>query len=146
MDSFSLASTYLLKGATIGDIDAISSVSELKDFGPGEPIVADRESDRDILVVVEGRARVETREGDLIGELRRGDMIGEISFLDGKGRSANVMAAGQAKVMVIPGARLRELMDNNPALELVLLRNVSQALCGRLRDANQQVEALLVPR
>lgn len=146
MDAFFLSDTYLLRGATIGDIDAVQSISEVLEFEGGEPIMAERDKAQDIMIVTEGRVRVETREGDQIDELRQGDMIGEISFLDGQSRTATVSAIGRAKVLQIPAERLRELMKKSPSLEVVILRNVALALCKRLRGSSQQVESLLVPR
>jgi len=146
VDAFFLSDTYLLRGATLGDIDAVQNISEVLEFEGGEPIVTERDKSQDIMIITAGRARVETREGDLLDELRVGDILGEIAFLDGKGRTANVFSLGHSKILVIPAARLKELMKQNTALELVILRNASLALCQRLREANQQVEAFLVPR
>lgn len=145
MNKFFLADTYLLKGAKIGDIEAIEGLSEFRSFGPGEAIVTENDKDQDIMILVEGRARVETKEGDLIGELRVGAMIGEISFLDGKSRTANVFSAGESKIFVIPATPMRALMKSNAALEVTVLRNAALALCQRLREANQQIESLLEP-
>ena len=146
MDTFFLADTYLLRGATMGDIEAIQNISEVKTFEGGELIVDADDRSQDIMIVVKGRARVETREGDLIDELRIGDMLGEINFLDGKGRTAKATAAGQASVLIIPATRLRELMKANPGLEVTILRNAALALCQRIREANQQVSLMLLPR
>lgn len=99
-----------------------------------------------IMVVIEGRVRVESKDGELIDELRSGDMVGEISFLDGKPRTANVVSGGKAKIMVIPAARLKDLMRKNPRLESTIYKNAALALCERLREANQQVEAMSVSR
>lgn len=145
MDTFFLSDTYLLRGATLGDIEAVQGICEVREYEAGDSIVADRDKSQDIMIVMQGRARVETREGDLISELRVGAMVGEIAFLDGSNRTANVISVGPSKIFVIPAAGLRELMKARPALEVVILRNVSLALCQRLREANQQVESLLVP-
>jgi CRP-like cAMP-binding protein len=146
MDRFSLSDTYLLRGAALGDIDSVQSISEVREFAGGEPILAESDRSQDIMIVIEGRARVTTREGDLIDELRSGEVLGEISFLDGKGRTAHVHASGPCRVLIIPAEKLRELMRKSPPLEIAILRNTSLALCQRLREANQQVESMLVPR
>lgn len=146
MDAFTLSDTYLLRGAAMGDIDSVQNISELHEFEGGQSIVSDKDKSQDIMVITVGRARVETRDGELLDELRKGDIIGEIAFLDGRGRTANVIAIGLAKVLVIPADRLRDLMKKNPALEIILLRNIALSLCQRLRDANQQVETCQAPR
>jgi CRP-like cAMP-binding protein len=145
-NTYFLSENYLLKGAPIGDVDSVQVICDFREFGAGDPIVTVQDKNQDIMIVIEGRARVETVQGDVIDELRAGAMIGEISFLDGKPRTANVYAVGPAKVAVIPAARLRDLMAKTPRLEVTIYRNAALALCERLRDANQQIESLLVPR
>jgi CRP/FNR family transcriptional regulator, cyclic AMP receptor protein len=146
MDPYFLSDCYLLRGATMGDIDLIRGICEIVEFKAGEPIVTDTDRNQDIMIVASGRARVETREGDLVDELRAGALLGEVAFLDGKGRTANVVAVGDARIVVIPAEGLRGLMKQSPTLEVVILRNAALALCQRLREANQQLGALLVPR
>jgi len=146
MDAFSLSDTYLFRGAAIGDIDSVQSISEAHEFAGGEKIVSEGDKNQDIMVITSGRARVETRDGNLLDELRKGAILGEIAFLDGKGRTANVTALGPVTVLTVPAGRLRDLMKGNPSLEVTLLRNIAVSLCDRIRDANQQVEAFLTPR
>ncbi|HMS56870.1 MAG TPA: cyclic nucleotide-binding domain-containing protein [Fimbriimonadaceae bacterium] len=141
-----LSNAYLLKGVALGDIDSIESVSETKSFNGGEVVVGIGDRSQDIMVIIEGRVRVETVNGELIDELRPGEMIGEMAFIDGKPRGANAISAGPSKIMVIPYDRLSGLMRENPKLEAIILRNAAVALCQRLRDTNQQVESLLVVR
>lgn len=146
MDKFFLSDMYLLKGATLGDIEAVEVVSEIRDYAPGEMIVAEGDKSDDIMIVMAGRAQVKTLDGDLIDELRKGAVLGEIAFVDGKGRTANVSALGEAKIFVIPADALRQLMKERPALEVIIYRNVALALCQRLREANSQIIGLLAPR
>ena len=146
MDSYFLSDTYLLRGATLGDVDAVRGISYFQDFEPGSLIVSESDKSQDIMIVAKGRVRVSTREDDLIDELRVGAVLGEISFLDGKKRTANVFSIGESTVFIIPADKLRALMSQNPSFEIVILRNAALALCERLREANQQVEAMLAPR
>jgi CRP-like cAMP-binding protein len=146
MDPYFLSENYLLRGASLGDVDSIHVICEFKEFAPGDSILSVNDRGTDIMIVIEGRARVETPQGDTIDELRAGAMIGEISFIDGKPRTANVFAVGASKLCIIPAAKLKELMAKNSRLETIIYRNAAIALCQRLRDANQQIEALLVPR
>lgn len=146
MNPYLLSENYLLRGATLGDIDSIHAICEMKEFAGGDEIVSAKSNSQDIMVILEGRVRVESLQGELIGELRTGAMIGEIAFLDGNGRTANVTAIGPCKLVVLPAARLKELMKQSPDLEVIVYKNASLALCQRLREANQQIESLLAPR
>lgn len=146
MDPYFLSENYLLRGATLGDVDSIHVICEFRDFAAGDSVVSVKDKNQDIMIVLEGRVRVESVQGELIDELRAGAMIGEISFLDGYGRTANVHSVGESKIVVIPAARLRELMSKNPKLESTIYKNAALALCQKLREANQQIDSLLVPK
>ncbi len=146
MDPYFLSENYLLHGATLGDVDSIHVICEFRDFTAGQTVVSVKDKNQDIMIVLEGRVRVESVQGELIDELRAGAMIGEISFLDGHGRTANITSVGESKIAVIPAVRLKELMAKTPKLESTIYKNAALALCQRLRDANQQIDALLVPR
>ena len=141
-----LSENYLLRDATLGEIDGIHAICDIRQFEAGEQILSANGKDQDLMIVIEGRVRVETGQGDKINELRAGAMVGEIGFLDGRGRAAAVFAVTTSKIAIIPAGRLKELMSKTPHLQLVIYRNAALALCQRLRDANQQIEALLVPR
>lgn len=145
-DPYYLSENYLLREAKIGEIDGIHAICEIREYSAADVIVSTQDKDRDIMIVLEGRVRVETVQGDLLDELRAGAMIGEIAFIDGMNRTANVFSVGASKVVVIPAGRLKELMNTNHHLAMVIYRNAALALCKRLRDANQQIEGMLVPR
>lgn len=146
MNANPLSDTYLLRGASPEQIARLEAVCSIVEFAPGATIVAINDKNQDLMIVLSGKARVQTREGDLIDEIRAGGMLGEIAFLDGHPRTANVAAMGETRVLVIPSGALRELMREDPAFDRVILRNAASALCQRLREANQQIEGLLIPR
>ena len=83
-----ISETYLLRGASAADLDQVQSICETVRFDPGQKIVAEGDKSQDLMIVVSGRARVETREGDLIDEIKEGAVLGEIAFLDGQQRTA----------------------------------------------------------
>ncbi|HRJ26332.1 MAG TPA: cyclic nucleotide-binding domain-containing protein [Fimbriimonadaceae bacterium] len=146
MSTNTLSDNYLMQGASADDVAQVHAISEVRDYAGGDILVSARGSDQDIMVILEGKVRVESPQGDLIHEFREGAMIGEIAFLDGQSRTANVVAMGPSKVLVIPANKLKALLVERPSLGLAIYRNASIALSQRLREANQQIESLMVPR
>ncbi|HRJ26983.1 MAG TPA: cyclic nucleotide-binding domain-containing protein [Fimbriimonadaceae bacterium] len=138
--NYYLSETYLLKGATLGDIDAIDVVCETRDLAPDETLVKVGEASQDIMIILEGRVKVVSASGQEIGEFRQGNLIGEIAFLDKKPRTASLIATNPCKVLIIPADRLRQLTLERPGLAAVLYRNIAMALCDRLRLANEQID------
>jgi CRP-like cAMP-binding protein len=131
-----------LKGAPLGDIDSVQGVSELVTYEPGQVIVKEGDTSQDIMVVIAGRVRVEKAGTGTVDELRVGAMIGEIAFLDRQPRTASLVAVNEAKLLVIPAAKLQDLLRERKELAVAVYRNAAMALCQRLRAANQQIEAL----
>jgi CRP/FNR family cyclic AMP-dependent transcriptional regulator len=83
-------------------------------------------------VIVDGRARVESG-GKAIAELGAGDFIGELSLIDGKPRTATVIAKTPMTLLVIRRRDFKSLRETVPGLQEKLL----VTLCERLRQADQ---------
>lgn len=83
-------------------------------------------------VIVDGKARVEV-DGKAIAELGAGDVVGELSVIDGKPRSATVIAETAMSLLVIRRRDFKFLRETVPGLEEKLL----VTLCERLRQSGQ---------
>jgi CRP-like cAMP-binding protein len=90
-----------------------------------------------IYVVMEGAAKVcvvsdRGRETvlDVVGP---GDVVGELEMIDGRPRSASVVAKGMIKVLEVPAEQFRGLVRRQSAIGEALLRVMS----GRLRWSNE---------
>lgn len=86
----------------------------------------------EFLVIVEGRARVE-KGGKTIARLAAGDFFGEMSLIDGKPRTATVIAETPIILLVIHTRSFSHLLDTVPGLQ----RKVLVTLCERLRRADE---------
>lgn len=84
------------------------------------------------IIIVDGRARVET-DGKTIAELGPGDVVGEMSVIDGKPRSATVIAVTRMNLLVLHRRDFVSLLETVPGLQRKLL----VTLCERVRQANQ---------
>jgi CRP-like cAMP-binding protein len=74
----------------------------------------------------------------VLSELHTGDVFGEIALLDGKERTADVVAANDCEILVVPRRSLWSLLERRPDLCIALML----VLCDRLRRTNEQVEDL----
>lgn len=133
-------------------LEALAQISRLKEFEPGQLLIEEGSRGEDIYLLQEGRVGVEIqmpltpqkRVELYIG--KRGDIFGEISFLDGFPRSASVRAKTKATVLVVDGAKLKDLMEKDQPLSLMLLRNLALVLCSRLRGMDLQLRNVLSER
>lgn len=102
-----------------------------------ELIIAHGDSGRDVYFLIEGRARVtlysedgrETAYRDLVP----GDIFGELACIDGKARSASVIALEATRAARLSPLAFRRLVENHPRLAWTLLEHLS-ALLRRMTD------------
>ncbi len=134
---------YLLHGLEAEQIDRIAALGHVQEFSGGDTILRQFAKDSDMMILLDGKARVNTFSGELIAEAGPGSVIGEISLIDDKPRSATVVAVGHCVAACIPSADLHKLMDDAPEIAKVLLLNIGKILCARLRAANVQLDLVV---
>jgi len=64
-----------------------------------------------------------------------GDYFGEMSLIDGKPRSASVVAKGDLRTLSIPAWNFNRLLDDNPEMMRALLVVMSERI-RHFRDAS----------
>ncbi len=137
--------TSLLSGidllADLGDeeMTALEQACRYRRFAAQEQVI-DRESPTsDVFFVVRGRVRVVNFS--LLGreitfdELGEGSYFGELSALDGKPRSASVMAIDDALIVAVPGRLFMKVLENHPKMAL----SVMKRLAGIVRMADERI-------
>jgi CRP/FNR family transcriptional regulator, cyclic AMP receptor protein len=80
--------------------------------------------------ILDGTATV-SRDGRELRTLGPGDYFGEISMIDGRPRSATVVAREPMRVLAIPHQDFEQVIDEDPGFA----RHLLKTLCGRLREA-----------
>ena len=138
-----LRTNYLMQGLSERQISDIANLADVKAFNGGDTVVRQFAKDNDLLIVVEGKARINSFSGEMIAEAGPGSVIGEMSLIDDKPRSATVLSVGDCKCVSISNSDLWTLMDAEPAIAKVILLNVSRILTSRLRAANVALDSVV---
>ncbi|MGR3983914.1 MAG: Crp/Fnr family transcriptional regulator [Gammaproteobacteria bacterium] len=125
-------------------------------YAKGEQIIGERERDNHIYFIDRGNARVTLfscggREVSFIN-LEAGENFGELALIDGRPRSANVIALTDAEITVMPARVFHYLLAAHPPLAFELLRQLSamiRRLCERVFEfstigVNQRLHAELL--
>lgn len=93
----------------------------------------------EVFVVLSGLVEVRLPGQDTtLAVLDVGQVFGEIAFIADSQRTADVIAVGEARILVLSQAYLRKLMRAAPTLASKLLLNLSRVLCERLVTSNRQ--------
>jgi flavin reductase (DIM6/NTAB) family NADH-FMN oxidoreductase RutF len=126
----------LLAGASVfgalprEQLDRLLAAGEERTYADGETIVGTGEPGHELFVVLDGAVRVE-RRGRPVASLAAGELFGEVAVLDGRPRSADVLADGPARCLAVPREAVREAIAAEPEVAWNLLG----VLASRLRDA-----------
>jgi CRP-like cAMP-binding protein len=114
------------------DAARIAEVTAHLDLPAGTVLTAEGEHGGVAYVLMTGSAEV-TRAGTWLAELGPGDVVGELSLIDGRERSATVVALTDVEVLTMDRNDLRRLLRDVPSLGPKLL----EALALRLRAADR---------
>ena len=110
-------------------LDAIMTAGEERSFAPEQVVVREGEPGDELFVILEGEARIE-RGGNVLATFGPGEFFGEIAVLDGRPRSADVVAATPLRCLTVSREVLREALEGEPKAAWAML----QILAGRLRE------------
>ena len=125
--SFGLRRIDLLQGLSAARLDAVGRQCSWRRCEAGQRLVAREDADRDLHFVVAGTVRVTTyspggRETSF-RDLSEGTSFGELAALDGRPRSADVVALTPGLIASLGPAAFRELLREEWVVnERVLLR------------------------
>lgn len=119
------------------DRDALAALGSWREYGSGETLMRQGGSSRALFVLAAGRVRVvmTTPEGDelLVAILGPGEAVGELSVLDGRPRSATVVAIQPVRALRVDRGAFGSFLLARPRAVVGLLR----VLSARLRTADQ---------
>jgi CRP-like cAMP-binding protein len=129
------------------DLAAIARRWSECNYRHNELIIAHGDSDRDVFFLLEGRARVTmfSEDGREIAyrDITPGEIFGELAGIDGKARSASVVALEPTRVARLTGAAFRDIVINQPTFAWLLLEHLSAQL-RRMTDRVFEFSTLVV--
>lgn len=129
-----LEGVQLFAGFSKKELAAVAKAADQVDYPDGVYLGRQDTSGHEAFVVVSGSVTVR-RNGRKISSLGPGDVAGEMALIDGRPRSADLVASGDTSVLVIPRREFSGLLEANAHLANKLLRT----LADRLREADRSL-------
>lgn len=126
----SLGRLALFADLTRPELEALAHTVEEEVFADGQRVLRAGLSGAGFFVILEGHAAIEV-DGERPWTLGPGDFFGEASVLTGEPPSADVVAKGLLRCVVVAGPDLERFLLERPHLLLRLLREEAH----RLRNA-----------
>jgi CRP-like cAMP-binding protein len=132
---------------TRADRDLLVEKGALREYADGDVILEEGDRRRILYVILEGRCRVEVSHlgrGVAIAHMGPDEFFGDMSFLEGQGASASVVADGPAKVLSVTPDHIQSLLQSAPGLSTRFYQSLAVNLSRRLRDRTAMLPPLLV--
>ncbi|MFH1983729.1 MAG: cyclic nucleotide-binding domain-containing protein [Pseudomonadota bacterium] len=115
------------------NLEDIAKSSDEVSFPVGTVLAREGETGHEFVFVLDGEARVESG-GAVINRLGPGSFFGEIALLDGKSRTASVIADTDMALLVVQSQYFTQVLEKAPKLQMEII----SALCRYLREAQSQ--------
>jgi CRP/FNR family cyclic AMP-dependent transcriptional regulator len=140
-----MALEYSFRNLTDDERETLMRVAVSHSFVTGDAIVNQGDKVDNLMVVARGMLRVTHvfaggHLSEFVGPLGPGDVVGEMSFVDGKGASATLIADGDTEVLVIPRSAIDALMSANAAFAGRFYKDLLLHLSRRLRATNLRAD------
>ena len=135
----------IFQGLEPAEIARLIEMSPVINCGPGDKIISQDVADRTVFVVLDGAVEVH-RDGAFVALLPRGSVFGEVAFLLGRERTADVVAATEARVISLRERALNELIASESKIAARFLLNLARIVCLKLAEREEDdVPVLLNP-
>ena len=113
----------LFAGLARRHLNRIAALATAKRFPAGTRIVKVGDPGEAFFVILDGKVLV--RAGGRRTVLGTGDFFGEMSLLDGRPRSATVIAQGEVLLMMVTRAKFQKLLVSEPRIAIAIMSTLS---------------------
>lgn len=103
------------------------SMQEVR-YMEGASVVKEGQEGDSFYVILQGEAKVVSREGTAVNRLLPGDFFGEISLLDGGARTATVTTETPVTMLELKRTDFLRMLDDEPDVAVKLLSHTASLL------------------
>jgi CRP-like cAMP-binding protein len=127
---------------TDDELTVLAKIMSEKSFKTGETIFSESQDGESVYVLKKGEVKACKTAPD--GEaftlmiMKDGDIFGEMSFLDGRPRSATVVAISEVETFVLERKDFEALIDEHPRVIYKVMRNIVFTIHSIVRGMNSR--------
>lgn len=142
IDPKSLREYLFFSDLSEDELAAVSKIVKRKDFKLGETVFRDSEDGNSLYIIKKGEVKAckTAPDGELftLTLMKDGDIFGEMSFLDGRPRSATIVAISDLETYVLEKNDFDTLVESNPRMVFKLLKNIIFIIHSIVRGMNSR--------
>ena len=140
-----MALEHSFRNLTPSERETLTQSAERLSFDGGDVVINQGDKVANLMVVAKGMLRVtHVFEGghlsEFVGPLGPGDVVGEMSFVDGQGASATLIADGDVEVLVIPRKSVEAQLSGDNSFAARFYKDLFLHLARRLRATNLRAD------
>ena len=122
-----LRAVRLFRNCSHKQLEHVASIVDEVDVEAGRVLCRQGEAGHEAFVIIAGEAIV-TIDGKEMDTAGPGTLVGEISLIDHGPRTATVTARSPLHLLVVPGNRFAQLLEEVPGLPVVIMRDLAAIL------------------
>lgn len=122
-----LRAVRLFRNCSHRQLEQVAEIVDEIDVEAGRVLCRQGETGHEAFVVVAGEAAVIV-DGKKVESVGPGTMVGQISLIDHGPRTATVEASSPMHLLVVPGNRFAQLLEEVPGLPVVIMRDLAAIL------------------
>lgn len=129
---------------TDDELGVIATITKRKDFKLGDTVFGEGQSEdgQSIYMIKKGEVKAckVAPDGELftLTTMKDGDIFGEMSFLDGRPRSATIIAISDLETYYIERSDFESIVDDNPRIIYKIMRNIVFTIHSIVRGMNSR--------
>ena len=117
----------------------VQAHSTPRTFKRGETLLREGDRDRGLYMISRGTLDIRvprggSRRGARVTTIHEGAVFGEQAFMDGKPRSANVVAVTDGEILVLTPEGFQQIVETHPKIASQILFDLGRILSLRLRQ------------
>jgi len=146
-DPVPIAAMDIVAGLDAAEIALLESVLVKRHYGAREKIIHEDDSADSLFLLAAGSVSVYLNlanggRGKRLSSLSPGLAFGELSLLDGRRRSADVVADMPVVCYILSTEKLHTLALDHPQIKYKLILNIARELSTKLRRADSEIRTL----
>jgi len=122
-----LKNTPIFANTSEKSLESMIQSAVERTVSPGDKLVQEGQGGVGFYLILDGKVEV-IKEGEKLAELETGNFFGELGVIDGRPRTADVVAITETKCWILSQWAMKSVIANHPEVALSMLEELVRRL------------------